>query len=81
MTNVIETHYAMPGTGTLRVVVSGQSIVDVNIHSRQSADRRQPIDSRCVIVAILDSGMGMDREALNRIFEPLFQPRPQAPGC
>jgi signal transduction histidine kinase len=72
LTNVIENAlHAMPGTGRLSVV-SRQSSVD----SRQpSVDGRQSL-----IVEVRDTGIGMDQEALNKIFEPYFSTKATGTG-
>ena len=65
LTNVIENAlHAMPGTGRL-TVVSRQSVVD----SRQS-----------IVVEVTDTGVGMDQDALNKIFEPYFSTKATGTG-
>ena len=79
LTNVIENAlHAMPGTGRLTIV----SRLDTVAHSPaavrdpQSASR----SPRSVIVEISDTGVGMDREALDRIFEPYFSTKATGTG-
>jgi signal transduction histidine kinase len=85
LTNVIENAlHAMPGQGRLTIVArqpsddQGQS----SVVSRQSADvGRQPSDARrSLIVETTDSGVGMDQEALNKIFEPYFSTKATGTG-
>jgi signal transduction histidine kinase len=65
LTNVIENAlHAMPGLGRL-AVVSRESAVD---------------GRRTVVVETTDSGVGMDYEALNRIFEPYFSTKATGTG-
>ena len=65
LTNVIENAlHAMPGAGRL-IVGTHQSPVD----------RRQPI-----VVDVTDTGVGMDQEALNKIFEPYFSTKATGTG-
>jgi nitrogen fixation/metabolism regulation signal transduction histidine kinase len=72
LTNVIENAlHAMPGSGRL-TVVSRQSSVDL---ARSSVDGRQPI-----VVEVTDTGVGMDQEALNKIFEPYFSTKATGTG-
>jgi signal transduction histidine kinase len=63
--------HAMPGSGRL-TVVSRQSSVDL---ARSSVDGRQPI-----VVEVTDTGVGMDQEALNKIFEPYFSTKATGTG-
>jgi signal transduction histidine kinase len=65
LTNVIENAlHAMPGNGWL-VIASRQSRVD----GRES-----------VVVEIADTGVGMDRDALTKIFEPYFSTKATGTG-
>ncbi len=58
LTNVIENAlHAMPGGGTLSVATRLTDVADGN---------------RQVVVEIADTGVGMDAEALTKIFEPYF---------
>jgi signal transduction histidine kinase len=67
LTNVIENAlHAMPGQGTL------------TISSHET--NHQPSDRRSVVVEISDTGVGMDQEALNRIFEPYFSTKATGTG-
>ena len=66
LTNVIENAlHAMPGTGRLTIVA----------RRAQSASGQ-----RSVIVEITDTGVGMDQDALNRIFEPYFSTKATGTG-
>jgi len=65
LTNVIENAlHAMPGQGRL-MVVSRESRAD---------------DRRSVVVETTDSGVGMDEEALGKIFEPYFSTKATGTG-
>jgi len=71
LTNVIENAlHAMPGGGTLSVV------------SRQSSVVSQPAASRrpAIIVEVSDTGVGMDADALAKIFEPYFSTKATGTG-
>ena len=65
LTNVMENAlHAMPGTGRLSIVM-----------------RRASVDGRLsVVVEVSDSGIGMDQEALNKIFEPYFSTKATGTG-
>jgi signal transduction histidine kinase len=65
LTNVIENAlHAMPGKGSLRV---------------QSQESR--VDSRrFLVVRVVDTGVGMDEEALSHIFEPYFSTKATGTG-
>jgi nitrogen fixation/metabolism regulation signal transduction histidine kinase len=71
LTNVIENAlHAMPGSGRLTI-----------------AARLQPIEPakpgeapQSLVVEIADTGMGMDQEALNRLFEPYFSTKATGTG-
>jgi nitrogen fixation/metabolism regulation signal transduction histidine kinase len=68
LTNIIENAlHAMPGTGTLRI----------GARSLQS-----PVSSPAlkVIVEVTDTGVGMDSEAVARIFEPYFSTKATGTG-
>ncbi len=65
LTNVMENAlHAMPGRGHLSIV------------ARERIDG----DQRSVTVEIADTGVGMDQEALNRIFEPYFSTKATGTG-
>ncbi|MBI3402709.1 MAG: HAMP domain-containing histidine kinase [Acidobacteria bacterium] len=68
LTNVIENAlHAMPGTGTL------------TISSHQPPATGLPATSH-LVVEVTDTGVGMDQDALNRIFEPYFSTRTTGTG-
>jgi nitrogen fixation/metabolism regulation signal transduction histidine kinase len=72
LTNVIENAlHAMPGAGRLAVVSRQSSVV-----SQQSAVTGQP----SIVVEVSDSGIGMDQDALNKIFEPYFSTKATGTG-
>jgi len=65
LTNVIENAlHAMPGSGRLTVA------------SRQSSVGRR----QALIVEVTDTGVGMDADALNKIFEPYFSTKATGTG-
>ena len=66
LTNVIENAlHAMPGAGRLTIVSRPES----SVVSRQS-----------LVVEVADSGIGMDQDALNKIFEPYFSTKATGTG-
>jgi signal transduction histidine kinase len=82
LTNVIENAlHAMPGTGRL-TVVSRQSA----IRSPQSGLREPQAalssskDAMGIVVEVTDTGVGMDQDALNKIFEPYFSTKATGTG-
>jgi len=72
LTNVMENAlHAMPGAGRLTVV------------SRQSSvfGRESSVDGhQSIVVEVADTGVGMDQEALNKIFEPYFSTKATGTG-
>jgi two-component system sensor histidine kinase AtoS len=65
LTNIIENAlHAMPGSGRL------------SIDSRRGAHRDRP----SLFVTIADTGVGMDPEAMTRIFEPYFSTKATGTG-
>jgi nitrogen fixation/metabolism regulation signal transduction histidine kinase len=71
LTNVIENAlHAMPGSGRLTIA------------ARLDAAPTAPAvpDQPRVIVEVTDTGMGMDQEALNRLFEPYFSTKATGTG-
>jgi signal transduction histidine kinase len=65
LTNIIENAlHAMPGTGRLTITVAG-------------AERN---GARAAVVEVADTGVGMDEEALARIFEPYFSTKATGTG-
>jgi signal transduction histidine kinase len=72
LTNVIENAlHAMPGSGRLAIAAR-----------LDTADTAQSPtgNPQCVIVEITDTGMGMDQDALNRLFEPYFSTKATGTG-
>jgi signal transduction histidine kinase len=66
LTNVIENAlHAMPGAGRLTITT--------RLDSANGAARR-------LVVEIADTGVGMDQDALNRIFEPYFSTKASGTG-
>jgi signal transduction histidine kinase len=82
LTNVIENAlHAMPGGGTL-LVTSRESIV---ASSRESGvGSREPGApsgrTSAIVVTVKDTGVGMDVDALSRIFEPYFSTKATGTG-
>jgi len=65
LTNVIENAlHAMPGNGRLTIVSRVDTVAD----------------SPAAVVEVADTGVGMDQEALNRIFEPYFSTKATGTG-
>jgi signal transduction histidine kinase len=70
--------HAMPGTGRLTVVSRQSSVLgrEPSVDSaRSSSDGR-----RSIVVEVTDTGVGMDQEALNKIFEPYFSTKATGTG-
>jgi len=66
LTNVMENAlHAMPGAGRLSIVSRPES----SVMGRQS-----------VVVEVTDTGVGMDQDALNKIFEPYFSTKATGTG-
>ena len=72
LTNVIENAlHAMPGSGRLAIT------------ARVDPAEPAPLETaspRSVLVEITDTGMGMDQDALNRLFEPYFSTKATGTG-
>jgi signal transduction histidine kinase len=86
LTNMIENAlHAMPGGGRL-TISTRRSAVDPSqaaVGSQQSSSRVATGFSRtapAVIVEITDTGVGMDQEALAKIFEPYFSTKATGTG-
>jgi nitrogen fixation/metabolism regulation signal transduction histidine kinase len=66
LTNVMENAlHAMPGLGRLTIVTRPES---------------SPGDRQSVVVEVTDTGVGMDQDALNKIFEPYFSTKATGTG-
>ena len=75
LTNIIENAlHAMPGTGRLSIAVAPASQPQSRGHSATS---RQP---SAIVVQVADTGVGMDEEALAKIFEPYFSTKATGTG-
>ncbi len=71
---VLNARDAMPAGGTLRIEVA-------NVPPGESPHRRAPApDGPLVMLAVNDTGSGIDREIIGRIFEPLFTTKPARQG-
>ncbi len=74
-TNVIENGlHAMPGTGTLRVVITRRAA------GSEAGPPGADEGDTALVVEITDSGVGMDADALSRIFEPYFSTKATGTG-
>jgi len=66
VTNVMENAlHAMPSGGTLSIVVDRPSLVDGRV---------------ATVIEITDTGVGMDQEAMSKIFEPYFSTKAAGTG-
>jgi len=78
LTNIIENAlHAMPGDGRLSVT-AWQSAV--RSQQATSITRQPPASHPSVILEISDTGVGMDQEALTKIFEPYFSTKATGTG-
>ncbi len=69
LTNVMENAlHAMPGTGRLTIT------------SRPSQSQSQSEPGAAIVVEVRDTGIGMDQDALNKIFEPYFSTKATGTG-
>jgi two-component system, NtrC family, nitrogen regulation sensor histidine kinase NtrY len=68
LTNVIENAlHAMPGTGRLQITTRFAAATD-------------PQSTAAIVVEVADSGVGMDQEAVTKIFEPYFSTKATGTG-
>jgi nitrogen fixation/metabolism regulation signal transduction histidine kinase len=89
-TNVIENAlHAMPGQGSLRVVISRQasgagsppgSPTLPEAANENETDRASRTLGDSIVVEFADTGVGMDSDALRRIFEPYFSTKATGTG-
>jgi CheY-like chemotaxis protein len=70
---VVNAHEAMPGGG--RIVIT---CANVDIGEYDTTRPRLP-SGRYVAVTVSDSGTGIPRDALDRVFEPFYTSKPAAP--
>ncbi len=66
---------AMPKGGTLTLETANVALGDEN-----ASDRPPILPGRYVLLAVSDTGVGMDEETLRRIFEPFFTTKPEGQG-
>jgi nitrogen fixation/metabolism regulation signal transduction histidine kinase len=70
LTNIIENAlHAMPGAGRLSIAVRSKTDVGAPAGAR-----------RAIVVQVADTGVGMDDEALGKIFEPYFSTKATGTG-
>ncbi len=79
LTNIIENAlHAMPGGGRLTITASSDCVSSrTDAASAQSA---APGAQPSLVVEITDTGIGMDQEAIGRIFEPYFSTKATGTG-
>jgi len=78
-TNVIENAlHAMPGTGTIRAVVRREPGAETS--AAPAVTEMTAPAQEVVAIEIGDTGVGMDQEALGRIFEPYFSTKATGTG-
>jgi nitrogen fixation/metabolism regulation signal transduction histidine kinase len=85
LTNVIENAlHAMPGMGTLTISSHPPSPVEPASAGKPATSHQPPATglpaTSHLVVEVTDTGVGMDQDALNRIFEPYFSTRTTGTG-
>jgi signal transduction histidine kinase len=82
LTNVIENAlHSMPGKGRLSITVRlGPDTTKVDARPSPLPSSVVSGFSRTVVVEVTDTGVGMDQEALGRIFEPYFSTKATGTG-
>jgi PAS domain S-box-containing protein len=68
MNLAINAMHAMPEGGTIVIETTNASF-NPELRRRRRDD---PIAGPCVVLSVADTGVGMDQETLNRIYEPFF---------
>ncbi len=66
---------AMPGGGFLRI----ESTV-INLEEDEAGDTAEAEPGRYVLLSVEDTGAGMDRETLEKIYDPFFSTKPKDKG-
>jgi signal transduction histidine kinase len=76
LTNIVENAlHAMPGGGTLSIDSGESPAATDGAAARDDASR-----ARRLVVEVTDTGVGMDQEALDKIFEPYFSTKATGTG-
>ena len=82
LTNVIENAlHAMPGTGRLSIATRQSAIPTPQSGVREpQTGLSSSDDAVAIVVEVTDTGVGMDQDALDKIFEPYFSTKATGTG-